>query len=243
MAFSASWSNSTEAQPIVITISPTAGDVLLAWAVCDVTAQQTFAFPAGFEQIGYRWTSAVDGQTIAVAIKRRATGAETTVSISTSATACIGGVIALSGRNNSGIGSVFAFNPNERYTDAAGNSPWSQVSDSITPFGDGVDLVAILGSDQTTAGDAVQSFATSSGSTGAWTVREDQNNAGGFTNVGVGTATQTTSGPITITGTGTNAAKAAARALFVIGLLPDFAPYRNEKMEFACHPHPALRPR
>lgn len=222
MAFSNSWKNEAVAHPIVVTVAPAAHDTLIMVVITDTNVSQTFTWPSGFVEKG-KDTTSIDGCCFAWAIKVDATGSETTLSVSNSGSATmIGAVASYSGRDNT---SPLAFTSLDNKTDASGASPWAQLSSSATPSANGTDVVAIMASDVTdpVSGERVtHSFATTTGTTGAWTARVNAADAGlnSFRQFGIGDATQATAGAITVTGTGTLASRHAGRILFLLGLLP-----------------------
>ena len=195
MAYSQSWINSTPADPCVVTVSPTANDVLIAYQINDVT-NAAGAAPTGFSATALvDISSTFDNSRLTVWIKQQATGSETSVSLNGASNAIIGGVLAFSGIDNTTSLDVAAAS----FADSVSGTT---ASASLTPVTNGCDIVAILDAD-TASVDSTFSFATTSGTTGAWTGRTDQNS--GFYNVGTGTATQTTAGAITVQGTQSNA--------------------------------------
>jgi len=219
MAYSNSWTNSTPATSLAVTVSPTAHDVLLFWAVVDLSGEtpNPFTWPSGFSEI-VRQNTTGDGQTLAVAIKADASGSETSLTV-TSDHNKIGGVVAFSGRDNA---SPQDFTANVTNTNTPVSSPLSITSGSVTPGNDDCDFLAVFGED--TLGNPVTgcTFSTASGTTGAWTTRHNQTD-GGFTNVSAGTANQTTAGAVTINGSATYTGTADG-ALAIIGLKSSGAP-------------------
>lgn len=196
MAYSQSWVNSTPAHPIVVNVTPTAGDVLIAWQISDVTSASGAA-PTGFEAAAVAdLVSTFDNSRLTVWIKKNATGSETTVSMTeASSNLLIGGVAAFSGIDNTTPQDVTA-------ATFSSSTSGTTASASLTPVTNGCDIFAILDAD-TGGVDSTFSFSTTSGTTGSWTGRTDQNS--GFYNVGSGTATQTTAGAITVQGAQSNA--------------------------------------
>jgi hypothetical protein len=215
MAYSNSWVNNTPNTSLAVVTSPTAHDVLIAWAKTD-SGTTTFTWPSGFTEIGTQFTSA-DGCMTGVAIKNDASGSEGSLTISCPNN-CVGGVIAYSGRDNT---TPQAFTASITNNNTGTASPWTLDSNSVTPSADGTDIFALLSDDVTGfRGNVAHSFATFSGTTGAWTVRQDPTTSDGGYDYGVGTATQVTAGAITVRGTGTEASESAGRSLFVVGLKP-----------------------
>ena len=207
MAYSQSWVNSTPADPCVVTVSPTANDVLIAYQISDATGAAGAA-PTGFSGTALvDITSTFDNSRLTVWIKQQATGSETSVSLNGASNAIIGGVLAFSGIDNTTSLDVAA----QSFADSVSGTT---ASASLTPVTNGCDIVAILDAD-TGSVDSTFSFSTTSGTTGAWTGRTDQNS--GFYNVGSGTATQTTAGAITVQGTQSNA---GGRLFALIALRP-----------------------
>lgn len=194
MAYSNSWVNTTPASPIVVTVSPTAGDVLVAWFLTDnQNGSATLTLPTDFTQVGTAQVCTFDNQTLWVAIKNNATGSETSLSFNNSDSATmIAGVASFSGRDNTTPQDVTAVQV------SINTGTTATPTASITPVTDGVDIIAINGADVNSSGqNPTFTFTTSAGTTGAWTTRQDQKN--GFFNAGVGTAAQTTAGAITVT--------------------------------------------
>lgn len=188
MAYSNSWVNNTPANPCVVTVAPTAGDILLAWAITDsTTANNLDSDPSGFLNLAPVVNSTNDGASFRASIKI-ADGTETSVSFnSTSTVPCIAGVIAFSGRDTT--------NPLDVAAVTIALSTASTTADlSITPITDGCDLCYILGNDGGSS-DTTFTYTTEIGSTGAWTTQPDQHN--GYHNVAAGRAVQSTAGAIT----------------------------------------------
>lgn len=188
MAYSNSWTNSTPANPCVVTVAPTAGDILLAWAITDSTTPGNLnSDPSGFSNLAPAVNSTYDSATFRASIKV-ADGTETSVSFnSTSGVECIAGVIAFSGRDTTTPLDVAAV--------TIALSTASTTADlSITPITDGCDLCYILGNDGGTS-DTTFTYTTQSGTTGAWTTQPDQHI--GYYNIAAGRSVQTTAGAIT----------------------------------------------
>ena len=195
MSYSKSWVNSTPADPCVVTVAPSANDVLLGYQISDATGAAGVA-PTGFSGTALvDITSTFDNSRLTVWIKNQATGSETSVSFNGASNAIIAGVLAFSGIDNTTPLDVAV----QSFADSVSGTT---ASASLTPVTNGCDIVAILDAD-TGSVDSTFSFSTTSGTTGAWTGRTDQNS--GFYNVGSGTATQTTAGAITVQGTQSNA--------------------------------------
>lgn len=220
MAYTNVWTNSTAAATLNITTAPTAGRTLLAWKISDSTGM-VVTWPTGFTQIATQDTT-TDGQTLAIAIKPSASGAETTLAL-TSGAAGIGGVIEHSGRDTTTPQDVTTVVSNNNTGQA---SPWT-LTGAITPVTDGVDLVAFLASDVTSDVDAVHTFADTVPLT--WTTRADIRST--FQNVGVGTATQTSHAATTVTGTGAVGGASAGRSMMVVALRPAASAALLEEVE------------
>lgn len=212
MAYRASWKNQTPSTSLVVASTPQIHDVLIAFGVTDATGS-TFTWPTGFTQIGTQDTTA-DAQTLACAIKIDASGSEGSLTIDCDSN-CVGGIVAFSGRDNVNT-QDFTFSLTNNNTGTPANA-WTLASSSKTPGHDDCDLCAIFGSDVQGNASVVNTFATTTGTTGAWTTRQDATDAG-FLNVGLGTATQATAGALVCTATGTSSGDTAGRALFLIGL-------------------------
>lgn len=188
MAYSNSWTNSTPANPCAVTVAPTAGDILLAWAITDSTTTGNLdSDPSGFSNLAPVVNSTNDGASFRASIKV-SDGTETSVSFSsTSTNPCIAGVIAFSGRDTTTPLDVAAVT-------IALSTAGTTADLSITPITDGCDLCYILGNDGGSS-NTTFTFTTQSGTTGAWTTQPDQNS--GYYNVAAGSAVQTTAGAIT----------------------------------------------
>lgn len=186
MAYKNSWTNSTPADPCAVTIAPDANDFLIGWAITDSQPNGAEDSPAGWTQL-YRASSTFDGATLQVSYKK-ADGSETSASFnSTGANTMIAGVISFSGVDTT---TPLDVTP-QTFTSSTSDTT---TSISITPVTNGCDLVFVQGQDGAT-GDYSFTFSTTSGTTGAWTTRVDQNS--GFFNVACGSATQTTAGALT----------------------------------------------
>ena len=205
--------NSTPAHPLSINPGATADDVLIASVVTDTGAVNSWAI-SGFDQLDHRITS-VDGSSHGTLRKKDATGSEGGLNITNDISAAmIGFIMALSGADNTTPEDVAI----QAATDNTGEgSPWI-IDVSITPVTDGCMIVAIMNSDVAGAANAVHSFSTVSGTTGAWTVRADLNS--GYYNIAVATAPQTTAGAITVRGTGTLGGYVAAQTMVLMAIRP-----------------------
>lgn len=207
MAYSNSWINSIPDDPCAVTIAPNAGDIIIAWAITDTTnAQDLDSAPSGYTQIT-RQQSTADAATMLVAYKI-ATGAETSVSFSSaSSNTCVAGAMTFSGRDQTTPLDVTPQIFNSSTTDTTADI-------SITPVTDGCDLCFVYGDDTGSVNPSF-TFSTTSGTTGTWTTRTDQNS--GFYNIGVGDATQDTAGALTARGTVT---QTGGRLSVLIALRP-----------------------
>lgn len=191
MAYSQIWTNSTPAHPLAVTVSPTAGRVLVMYVITDAADGNTFTFPTGFST-PVTGQSTFDNTDLAVAYKV-ATGSETSLSVSnTNLRSMIGAVVEFSGINTTTPLDV-------AIAMASSSSAGTTIDASLTPVTSGVDLLSIVDAD-TTGSNPTFSWATTVGTTGAWTQRADQTDSS-FFNVGCATATQTTAGAITVRGT------------------------------------------
>lgn len=185
MAYANSWTNSTPADPCDVTISPAANSFLIAWGITDSTSGADIT-PSGWTQ-AYRDSSTFDNAVLQVLYKV-ATGSETSVRFeSAGSNTIIAGCIEFTGIDTTTPLDVTPVT----FTSSTGSTTTSL---SITPVTNGCDLVFVQGQDDGNS-DYSFSFSTTSGTTGAWTTRADQNS--GFFNVGVGSATQTTAGALT----------------------------------------------
>lgn len=216
MAYSNSWVNSTPANTIAVATSPTANDVLIAYMVTDSGSAVTPSWPSGFTQIANLRTTTTDGQSLCVAIKGTASGSEGSLTLNdgNAAVDIIGGVGAWNSIDNTTPQDVTSVT-GTALSDAS--SPFV-ISASITPSNNGCDIVAICGLDINGSINGTPTFSTTSGTTGAWTTRQDQNS--GFYNVAVGTATQTTAGAITVQCSWTAASGSSDLAIVLIALRP-----------------------
>jgi epidermal growth factor receptor substrate 15 len=186
---------------------------LIAYALNDTGAGSTFGFPASFNAITPLATSSADGQNFCAAYKADASGSEGTLTI-TEGNGIIGGIIACSGVDNVTPLDVAAV-PGSSVASAA--SP-STIVFNITPTTSGCLIVVAIGGDINASADVAFSIATTSGTTGSWTQRQDLSN--GFFNGAIFTALQSTAGAISITVTCTSAAASIDRAGVVYALRP-----------------------
>lgn len=208
--------NETVSNPLVVTISPQAGDFVLLWAVSDSTgADPSYPTTTGW------WTGAnqrqeqdtsPDGSDASWALYGPAVGNETSFTITTNA-GIIGGAILCRGVHQTDPFSVVSPTPANNNTGAS--SP-ATLTNSITPDDNGAGLVAIMNADVTASGAVTFSFSDTGGLT--WTTQANTNN--GFRNIGVGTAIQTTAAATTVTGSASFASGLAGRALFLVALRP-----------------------
>ncbi len=198
MAYKSSWTNSTPSSPCTVTISstPTAGDILIGWAISDATtAGDCDGIPAGFTRVStLPLTSSFDNMTMTVVYKK-SDGTETSVQFTaTSGNNMIAGVASFDGRDGTTFLDVapvvISRNTGSTTTDL-----------STTPITDADDLVYVIGVDGGNS-DYSFTFSTTVGTTGAWTTRVDQHS--GFYNCAMGSATQATAGALTARCTSTN---------------------------------------
>lgn len=206
MSYSQIWTNSTAAHPLAITVSPTANRILVLAVITDNADGATFTFPSGFST-PVTVQSTYDNTDLAVAYKV-ATGSETSLSVSnTNARSMIGFCTEHS--------SIDTTTPLDVAIVTGGSSTaGTTIALAATPVTSGADLISIHDAD-TTGTNVTFSWATTSGTTGAWTQRADLHN-GGFFNLGVGTATQTTAGAFTVTSTQTGESSGRVGALVVL---------------------------
>jgi hypothetical protein len=199
MAYSNSWSNNTAAHPIVVTVAPSANDVLVAWVTNDSAAAQTFTWPAGFTEVANLLISSGDGASLGVAIKNQATGSETTLSISNAATGnMIGGVTAFSGRNNTTPQDVTA---SAAIASGIDVTPATFSQDlAITPVTNGDDICAICMSDNSLNDFNTTITFTDTGAL-SWTTHQDIWDSGAR-NIAAGHALQSTAAAMTVTASG-----------------------------------------
>ncbi len=182
MAYKNSWTNSTQADPCVVTISPDADDFLIAWGMTDTTTGNPT--PSGWT-LAHSGTSTFDNGVLIVVYKV-SDGTETSVSFSGELTT-IAGCASFDGRDTTTPLDVAV----ATFTSSTGDTT---TSISITPTTNGCDLVFVQGQDDGNS-DYSFTFSTTSGTTGSWTTQVDQR--AGFVNIGCGTATQTTAGALT----------------------------------------------
>lgn len=217
MAHRTTWTNNVKNSPLTISLSATANDVLIAWAVSD-SATGTFTWPTSFTEIANIKNSR-DSQSLGVAIKNNASGSETSLDISTSSGLLIGGISAFSGRDNTTPQDVTAVTNNNN----TGQSSPATITTAITPANNGVDLVSILGSDIGAAVDCTAAF-SDTGSL-SWTVRADiVGSTDAFYNVAIGSATQSTAAATTVTGTSTFASSTVGLSIVTIALRSGSSP-------------------
>lgn len=185
MAYKNSWTNSTPADPCTVTIAPDADDFLIGFAISDSTSG-TDEDPAGWTR-AFRDTSSFDSAVLLVCYKK-ADGTETSASFgSVGSNVQIAGVASFSGVDTTTPLDVTPVT----FTSSTSNTT---TSISITPVTNGCDLVFVQGQDGANS-DYSFTFSTTSGTTGAWTTRIDQNS--GFMNQALGSAVQTTAGALT----------------------------------------------
>jgi hypothetical protein len=142
-------------------------------------------------QVANVLTNTTDGQSLGVAIKNDATGSEGTLAISCNQDTIIGGIVAFSGRDNTTPQDFVA-----QTATATDNATPYVVTRTATPVTNGDDIFAVCGWDVSSSVNGTFTFSTTSGTTGAWTTRQDQQDT--FRNVGMGTAAQVTAGAITV---------------------------------------------
>ena len=227
ISFNVIATNSTPADPLSINPGATANDVLILGVISDNNGTSMTAYPASFDQLVSPQVLGSDGQVLFTARKKTASGSEGALSINPT-TNIIGFIMAISGADNTTPEDVTPVTAND---DTADGTPWT-IDASITPVTDGCMIVAIMGSDTLTSVDAVHSFSTTSGTTGAWTVRADQRSA--FYNVAVATAVQTTAGAITVRGEGAVAGASAARSICLIAVRPAAAAGGTGRLVNGC---------
>lgn len=210
MSYVQGWSNSTPADPCVVTISPSSGSVLIGFAVTDTTnASDLDTTPAGWTQL-FRAQTTTDAMTLQV-IYKVSDGSETSVSFdSSSSNASIGGVAEFSGRNTTTPLDVTPVT-------FSSNTADTTTSISITPVTDNSDLVFVQGQDDGSS-DYSFSFSTTSGTTGAWTTRIDQNS--GFLNQALGSAVQSTAGALTAQVVSTSGGRAGILIALRVAVVP-----------------------
>jgi len=191
MTFVQAWTNSTPADPLTITISPSANSFLIAHAITDAAnAADLNTTPSGWTQ-AFRSTVTTDNQVHQILYKV-ADGTETSVVFdSTSGNTAIGCCLEFSSIDTTTPLDVtpVTFNSNTSNTTTTLPS-----TGSMTPVTDGCDIVFCQGQDNGNS-DYTFTFSTVTGTTGAWTTRTDQRS--GFMNCAVGSCTQTTAGSFT----------------------------------------------
>ena len=215
--------NITQADPIVVTTSGVlAGDTLILIAMADNALGGSnlypdhFTWPSGFVEAKAWNMDSPDGMICGVAVKKSAAGGETTLSIGDD----IGlPKVAACFQFRGADPTDFAFATDVSTISGANASPWSKASGTCDPgVNDHTMVVSIMFSDVTGSGvglDPVHTFATTTGTTGAWTTLEFNGNR---CTAGIGYAVQTTPGAFVVTGTGTLAARDAGIVLVTIGL-------------------------
>jgi len=212
--------DTSAANPLSLTPSATAHDVLIAGVVNDTSTATTFTWGSGGSALTEvkRQLTTADGQNLGVAIKNDATGSEGAISITPSADALLGFIARYSGCDNTTPQDVAADVVNNN---TATSSAWTIDSNSITPVTAGAWIVCIMGSDDTVGGNDVHTFSTVSGSTGAWNVRADLCDTGfsSFRNIAIADAPWT-SGSVVVRGTGTLGGHSAGRSMVTMVLRP-----------------------
>ncbi|CAB4130841.1 hypothetical protein UFOVP276_133 [uncultured Caudovirales phage] len=199
-----SWVNNSQANPCEVAIAPSAGDFLIGWGLSD-GASNVLSVEAGWSFVG-TVVSSVDGATLIVAWKI-ATGSETTFTVS--GASVIAGVSSYDGLESTHQLDVLPVM-------GTSNVSGTTLNLSIAPITNGAILASVCAVDGTTTSAATFTWATTSGTTGAWTTPVTQN--AGYLHVGEGDATQTTAGAFTTTCTtgGGGAAGGHLGALFAL---------------------------
>ena len=218
MAFSDSWKQETANDPVTVPFTPTppnANDVLVGYAINDDTSASFTLDSTGWTESGEQQVT-TDSQGAVWGYKAQASGSETGAIFNPAVGQAIAGVAAFSGRDNA---SPLSATPVSAFTNTGMASP-ATLSVSITPAHNGCDLCVVAGWDVRDNVDVTSWTATTtSGSTSAWTLRQDLRS--GFRNMAIFTATQTTAGAITVqvsgSFTGTNT---AGRHVVIFALKP-----------------------
>lgn len=187
-------SDTANADPAVITLGAiSAGEYIIAGVVSDAIATLT-SLPSGFSQLGSILNTTADNQSLLVARKSSASGAEGALTFDMTQ-ALIGIAIAFSGVDTTTPEDVAVAG----VTDGAstGASPRT-ISASLTTVTDGCMIVAFAGTDVAAGVDVTHTFSTTAGSTAAWTVPAGGDINDGFFNCAIGYALQSTKGSVTV---------------------------------------------
>lgn len=221
MGFRTAWTNNVAKHEQVISVSPNAGEILVAFFVNDAVGDN-FNWPPGWTNT-QRITNTTNSQDLFSGTYGPCTGRETGWQFTDD-----------SGVSNL-IGGIAAFVQNTityldvavvtAQTDSNQASPWTQDA-AITPTNDGCTLVYIMGHDIIPPGVDHNIVLTATNTPGSltWTNRANLDSAfanpdQGFEHIGMVTAFQATAGATTITGTGTSTpATSASRAVIVFAL-------------------------
>lgn len=202
--------------PVAVDPAANLNDVLIAVGITDAGLAVTWTWPASFTQLANASLNVNDGGTFGASRKLAATGSEGSLSISNDgASSILGSIASFAGVNNTTPEDVTPVLVVDNVNDF---SAWT-VSGSITPVTNGCMIVAIMFSDNGVAGDVVHDFTTTSGTTGAWTVRGDPADTSGTRNFALATCIQAVAGAITVQGRGTLSGQ-ADKALLLIALRP-----------------------
>jgi len=210
-------SDTTNADPAVITLGAiSAGEYIIAGVVSDAIATLT-SLPSGFSQLGSILDTTGDNQSLLVARKASASGSEGALTFDMTQ-ALIGVAIAFSGVDTTTPEDVAVVG----VTDGASTGATGRtISASLTTVTNGCMLVAIAGTDVAASTDVTHTFATTAGSTAAWTIPTGGDIQDGFFNMAVGYALQSTAGAVTVRLTSTWAGGAnAGLSLMLVALRP-----------------------
>lgn len=210
-------SDTTNADPAVITLGAiSAGEYIIAGVVSDAIATLT-SLPSGFSQLGSILDTTADNQSLLVARKASASGSEGALTFDMTQ-ALIGVAIAFSGVDTTTPEDVAVVG----VTDGASSGATGRtISASLTTVTNGCMLVAIAGTDVAASTDVTHTFATTAGSTAAWTIPTGGDIQDGFFNMAVGYALQSTAGAVTVRLTSTWAGGAnAGLSLMLVALRP-----------------------
>lgn len=210
-------SDTANSDPAVITLGAiSAGEYIIAGVVSDAIGTLT-SLPSGFSQLGSILDTTADNQSLLVARKTSASGSEGAMTFDMTQT-LIGIAIAFSGVDTTTPEDVAVAG----VTDGASTGATGRtISASLTTVTDGCMLVAIAGTDVAAGVDVTHAFATTAGSTAAWTIPSGGDIQDGFFNMAVGYALQSTAGPVTVRLTSTWSGGAnAGLSLMLVALRP-----------------------
>lgn len=189
IAWKATWSNMTDANPCAVSTTADAGDYLIGAAQTDNNnASDLSSLTAGWSFLHARLGTTNDNASFRGFSKDAVAAGSDSVSITNaSGNTCVGMVHSFSGVDTVTPLDVAVVTTT---SDVAGTDS----DTSITPTTNGAAIVYMHGVDDSTSA-VTWTFSTTSGTTGAWDKRSNLNS--GFFHLGCGVATQATAGALT----------------------------------------------